>query len=597
MTRGMKREKRGTEVSIYKPQLLVMFAVFSLSCSPEPDEHCQSYKDCIGGFSCRQGTCVAVAKLAITTQSLPLAYIDTPYRVALEARGGIPPYRWSLDTGPDWLDLNADSGLMEGTPDEAKDEVPVIVRVLDSSTGESLEQSHEYHLSVRLCVDEQSEACTEAVEGVCMEGLRTCKDGQWSLCQGSPSMDLAHCGPGCDECPQGADTCDHGLCKCGSLEPCEAGQTCCSGVCADLQTATEYCGGCDTSCMANEKNASGASCKGGVCDYLECDSGYLDCDGDRTNGCEQVADAKHCGDCNDDCTNTNVYLHTTNQGCDGDAGTCTFECVPGYDDCNADISDGCETPLSTGTDCGQCFHDCAASNNGHQCLEVDGAMECGCVNDGDCAQDDMCCGGLCLRHNVEHCPDCDTRCTIGTGGLSCQEITQDTGDYDCLCSSHDDCKGIYPFSLATCRPDTNQCTCQGNLNCEGTLSDMCCLVTGVQTCVDLLTDVNNCGTCGKICADGQSCVDGACTCESSSTCPENSGAPNCQLGNVCGCNFYGGDPCPPGQFCCQTKGCCLGSCDTPESECSDGCISNNHIWCWNGCCESCNSEADCPPMP
>jgi hypothetical protein len=29
-------------------------------------------------------------------------------------------------------------------------------------------------------------------------------------------------------------------------------------------------------------------------------------------------------------------------------------------------------------------------------------------------------------------------------------------------------------------------------------------------CVDVLTDVNNCGGCGKVCLSGMSCINGTC---------------------------------------------------------------------------------------
>jgi hypothetical protein len=42
------------------------------------------------------------------------------------------------------------------------------------------------------------------------------------------------------------------------------------------------------------------------------------------------------------------------------------------------------------------------------------------------------------------------------------------------------------------------CTCPtGTVNCNG-------------VCADLLTDANDCGTCGTTCAAGEGCVSGKC---------------------------------------------------------------------------------------
>jgi uncharacterized repeat protein (TIGR03803 family) len=56
--------------------------------------------------------------LSITTTSLPLGTVNTPYSATLAAAGGLPPYTWSVVHGslPNGLTLNAGSGAISGSP-------------------------------------------------------------------------------------------------------------------------------------------------------------------------------------------------------------------------------------------------------------------------------------------------------------------------------------------------------------------------------------------------------------------------------------------------------------------------------------------------
>jgi hypothetical protein len=92
-----------------------------------------------------------------------------------------------------------------------------------------------------------------------------------------------------------------------------------------------------------------------------------------------------------------------------------------------------------------------------------------------CPTGSMCRGGSCL------CQDGDSPC----GNICCDEL------YDC-------CNG-------RCIPQTYQCC--GDNACSP--SQICCSGT---TCVNYLTDPNNCGTCGNQCASGALCQNGVCDC-------------------------------------------------------------------------------------
>ena len=66
-----------------------------------------------------------VESVEIITTDLPPGQVEIPYEAALDAMGGVPPYSWNWtaeDEGqilPPDLDLDADTGLISGTPTEA----------------------------------------------------------------------------------------------------------------------------------------------------------------------------------------------------------------------------------------------------------------------------------------------------------------------------------------------------------------------------------------------------------------------------------------------------------------------------------------------
>lgn len=140
----------------------------------------------------------------------------------------------------------------------------------------------------------------------------------------------------------------------------------------------------------------------------------------------------------------------------------------------------------------------------------------------------------------------------------------------------------------------NECPCvsckSGTIPCHG-------------TCIDspgLLTDPNNCGSCGNKCLGGSTCQSGTCRCQDGdppcgSTCcgeyydccnggcvnylpdPNNCGGCGitCPTGETCqnGTCTCGGTTCPPGQACCN--GNCTGACD-------NACLQGQE--CCNGIC-------------
>ncbi len=84
--------------------------------------------------------------------------------------------------------------------------------------------------------------------------------------------------------------------------PCkQAGKTKCRFGCSDLLNDPNNCGGCDDRCPNAGPNQL-RLCKKGLCAF-ECASGFADCNGDPSDGCE--VDLKkhpeHCGACGNSC--------------------------------------------------------------------------------------------------------------------------------------------------------------------------------------------------------------------------------------------------------------------------------------------------------
>ena len=107
---------------------------------------------------------------------------------------------------------------------------------------------------------------------------------------------------------------------------------------------------------------------------LICEDGWNDCNGDPTDGCETNLNTsvEHCGDCETNCLETTkgAFGQTCNEG------KCDYAlCLSGYGDCNDDRTDGCEVDvLSHKEHCGACNKKCEGEYcNNSICYYGDGA--------------------------------------------------------------------------------------------------------------------------------------------------------------------------------------------------------------------------------
>jgi len=585
--------------------------LLAAACSESIDDPtCARNADCASGRVCdAEGAYVEAGPLVIENAALPRALVgQTDYSAALTASGGLAPYSWSMEVtvGGDrlgWLEIDPTTGELRNRPGQVPQQMVsdgrIEVTVRDrSEAGAGQSTSSLFDMLVDEC--DADVTCYREQEGACWHGVQACSDGRLAeeCTLVGPSAELEHCGPGCAACGPGANRCGEGRCRCGQEPECAQQPqplSCCANACVDVDTALEHCGGCGVNCNAQVVHAEGVFCAAGGCDYGQCETGYLDCNGERSDGCELASDLYHCGGCDDDCTDTAVYLHTSEPSCA--QGQCQYSCNAGYDDCDGEPGNGCEQPLSAVEHCGGCNNDCTQTAAGPICRQVaEDEYACGCEALQDCPIDSLCCNNQCVVRNAENqCAECGVACSILEGGLYCVQAQERV--WECRCVEDADCRGDYAFSQEDCGVD-NQCGCSPGEECDGSLLSICCLNADFsRECYDLLNGGRYCGICGADCAPGETCTDGVCSCTDAEDCPASSNAPDCQLGGTCGCGYYGGEPCPPGHLCCGAKGCCPGTCSLDPEHCSNECLNNNHVWCWNGCCPGCASEADCPPLP
>jgi hypothetical protein len=256
-----------------------------------------------------------------------------------------------------------------------------------------------------------------------------------------------NCGACGNACPQG-QFCTAAKCALN----CQNGQTKCSGdagpTCIDPLKDPNNCANCGNVCPSRPNSTP--ACNGGTCG-ITCNAGFLDCDGDPSNGCEvnQNSDLANCGSCGNACPTPKHATASCTQGVCG-----LGQCDQGWADCNKDPSDGCEVDTTTDVkNCGGCGKACTV--NGELCVN----SACACPNG------QTICNNTCTdtQKDINNCGACGKTCTVN--GQLCVNGA-------CACPN-------------------------GQTICN-------------NTCTDTQTDNNNCGTCGKQCGNNAACVNGQC---------------------------------------------------------------------------------------
>lgn len=193
----------------------------------------------------------------------------------------------------------------------------------------------------------------------------------------------------------------------GTPGKCPSGQTLCGSTCFDLQTSQANCGTCgDTCSLAHATSA----CTSGSCTISSCSSGYGNCDGNATNGCETNLNTSlsNCGSCGNVCSPANAT-----PGCV--AGSCTIvSCSAGFKDCDENPNNGCETAIENNpNNCGSCGNVCPSGANS---TAVCSLAVCGLICNpgfGDCDGNPSNGCETSLESNPNNCGTCGNACVSG----------------------------------------------------------------------------------------------------------------------------------------------------------------------------------------
>ena len=393
-------------------------------------------------------------------------------------------------------------------------------------------------------------------DGACPEGL-TCStestdDGNRDLC--IPSLEV--CGDCYDPdddgygvglaCRNEGVDCepDLPLVNPGASELCNGTDDDCDGdTDEDFTFAFDpmHCGGCDIACLPAEGEGA---CVDGACVVATCDEGFVDCDGDPSNGCERPRDSLNaCGGCAALDGERGAPCGTCGSGelaCDGADG---LLCVGDDGDDALNACNGCEAlDGAVGDACGTC------DSGGLVC---DGIDALACADDlGDDARN--ACGGCGLLDR-----ELGTSCgTCGSGVVACDglEGTRCAGDLGELATNV--CGGCEPLAgergvaCGTCDSGLSVCDGLEALVCAGDDGDDALNACG--GCDDLAGAPGaSCGTCGS----GTWACDGG----DAVTCAGDEGA---LARNACGgCDDLVGEP----GASCGTCGSGTWTCDGDEA--------------------------------
>ena len=257
--------------------------------------------------------------------------------------------------------------------------------------------------------------------GPCGVGLVACGD----TCVPSDDTNCGACGVACgadERCVAGVCACGVGLVRCGEL-------------CVDVAVDAANCGACGTACMLP---GATATCEGGFCRVASCESGRGDCNATDADGCEETfgSDA-HCTGCGDACA-----LARSRARCEG--GRCVIAgCHSGYDDCDGDDDNGCETRLGVNGDCRSCGDSCPLARASSTCSgggcaiascnggwgDCDGNDDNGCETDlgrdsdcggcgNECPTNERCDGSGCYCPSGGYRRDASGNCLPTCGHLS-----------------------------------------------------------------------------------------------------------------------------------------------------------------------------------
>lgn len=303
---------------------------------------------------------------------------------------------------------------------------------------------------------------TEVLDGVevdvCIPETRTCS-GCWDPDEDGRGIGADCPFPGADCAPDDLTIYE------GAPELCDGADNDCDDAvdeAYDFSNDPDHCGGCGLSC---EADAATTACVRGTCQVVACDDGFVDCNGDPTDGCEADIDRLNlCGGCDslagvpDDACGT---CGTGTYVCDG---TDAVRCVGDEGDDATNRCGGCAPLVAVpGDRCGTCNSGTWACD-GEEALRCAGDSGPGILND---------CGG-CTDLPVAIGDSCGT---CGSGGWACNGLDSvlcvgDDGE-----DARNDCGGCSELAFTAgsacgpCADGTWLCNGINALVCSGAAPD------------------------------------------------------------------------------------------------------------------------------
>ncbi|PKN49876.1 MAG: hypothetical protein CVU63_00915, partial [Deltaproteobacteria bacterium HGW-Deltaproteobacteria-20] len=183
-----------------------------------------------------------------------------------------------------------------------------------------------------------------------------CETNIWSLMNCGVGEEA--CGKPCAPARAQTATCNQGMCE---IEACEGGWADCNdnpqdGCETNLRTI-ENCGECLKACTVTPPGDP--TCASGVCRTDVCPPGTADCDSNSQDCETDVTTPSNCGSCGLICSGPNVATWACNDV--GGAGTCqVVTCNSGWGNCDGEHTNGCERDLRISVaHCGACDAACS----------------------------------------------------------------------------------------------------------------------------------------------------------------------------------------------------------------------------------------------
>jgi hypothetical protein len=285
------------------------------------------------------------------------------------------------------------------------------------------------------------------------------------------TTNCAACGATCDTVNSVGAACNGSKCTYSACAPgygdCNTAAPDTDGCETQLNTINN-CGGCGIKC--DTATSAGAACIAGKCVYTGCSAGYSDCDqsGANANGCETpLTSTNNCGTCGAKCDTATSGTATCNYSASGTpATTCTYAtCSAGYADCSktAPDTDGCETPITTVTNCSGCGKACDTIHSTPSACTGGSCQYSACASGyADCSK------------TAPDLDGCETPTTTTTNCGGCGRLCNSTNTTaaNLSCSGTGTCNSACNVGFVNCNqpaaPSTDDgCECAGN-GCCGT---------------------------------------------------------------------------------------------------------------------------------